>query len=528
MPYQYVIKNVKIYDGTGGKPYVSDVLIKGEKIEKIGKELKALEEIDGTGLCLSSGFIDAHTHSDTQLFVDPDRAHKLKMGVTSEIGGQCGWSRAPFAPDMKPEARNYLETVNGKREFVPQYETFEDYADYMENKIKLGAHQKVFTGHCMIRASVVGMDNRPMTEAELDRACALLEECMKQGSLGLSSGLVYAPSCYGTTEELAALCKVAAKYGGIYTTHMRNEADFVEEAVAEAINIARLSGIKLNISHLKTLYPHNFYKTEKILDMIDSAIAEGMDITFDVYPYEASSATMMSTLPPSYLSEGVDRMVERVTGKENIEILRKNLYEPTEKFSNPMKNIGPEKMLITRAVTTPEAVGKTIAEYAEMLGIDGVEAYAKLLADNRGAVSDVRFNMSDEMIAKLYKHPKCMVGTDGLFTSEKKLSHPRHFGSYPRYLGRFVREMKILPMEEGIRRITSMPAERYGLKTKGYVREGYDADLVLFDENTIIDHADYLDPFAANEGIKAVFVMGGIAVHDNVYTNLRNGKFYKK
>ena len=527
MGYKYVIKNVKIYDGTGEKPYVSDVLINGEKIEKIGKDLTALEIIDGTNLCLSPGFIDVHTHSDTQMFKDPDRAFKLKMGVTSEVSGQCGWSRAPFVSDMPESVRAYYESVNGSRALVPQFEKFTDYINAVEEE-GVGAHQKSFTGHCMLRGSTVGMENRPMKAKELDRACSLMEETMQEGSMGLSTGLVYAPSIYGTTDEVIALAKVAAKYGGIYTTHMRNEADFVEEAVDEAINIAKSADIPLNISHLKAMFPQNYDKAYKILDKIDKANAEGLDITFDVYPYDACSANILSTLPPSYNSHNVDWLCEHLTGKENVDILKKAFFEPTEKWENPVKNIGLGKMLIVRAEKTPDAIGKTFEEYANEKGIDPVEAYAYVIAENRGGVHDIRFSMSDEIIGDLYKHPKCMLGTDGLYSAGQTLSHPRHFGSFPRYLGRFIREKKILPFEEGIRRITSMSAERYGFKNKGYIKEGYDADMVLFDENTILDHSDYLDPFAKNDGIKAVFVMGRIAVYDNAYTNLRNGKFYKR
>lgn len=524
---QYLIRNVKIYDGTGSEPYVADVLTDGEKIARIETGLTALNVIDGTGLCLSPGFIDAHTHSDSQLFVDPDRAGKLLMGVTAEVNGQCGWSRAPLLSDAPETAKEFIYTVYGKPDRMAYFETFGEQMEGM-SAMKLGAHQKCFVGHHMLRASVVGMENRKATPAELDRMCGLMEEAMQSGALGFSTGLVYAPGIFSDTEELTALARVAARYGGIYSTHMRDESFRLEEAVDEAITVARAAGVPLNISHLKAQYPENWYKTEKILETIDRANADGCDITFDVYPYEACSATILSTLPPSYNTHGTAWTTEHLIGKENIETLRKALLEPTEVFENPFRSAGPENLLIVVAAKTPEAEGKTIAEYAGLRGIDTVEAYAEIIAKNECRVSDVRFSMSTDCIAKNYQHPCCMVGTDGLYTSRVKLSHPRHFGTFPRYLGRFVRDMGILPFAEGIRRVTAMPAERYGFVNKGYIREGYDADMVLFDENTLIDRADYLTPLAPNEGIKAVFVMGGIAVKDNLYTNLRNGKIYRR
>ena len=521
-----LIKNIKIYDGTGEKPYVSDVLVSGDKIEKIAKEIKCenAEVIDGTGLCLSSGFIDTHTHSDAQLFIDPDRKEKLRMGVTAEIGGQCGWSRAPLLPDAPEAAVSYIHSVYGPK--TPDFTTFKEFVDVMEKK-EIGAHQMCFVGHQYIRGSVVGMDDRAATQKELDKMCGLVEEAMQAGARGFSVGLVYAPGIYSTKNELVAIAKTVARYGGMFTSHIRNESNHVLDAVKEVIDVSMEAGVPLNISHMKAMFPQNWHYYEDILDLIDKSIAEGADITFDVYPYEASSATILSTLPPSYNSHGTDWLVEHLTGEENINILEKAMMEPTEEFENPFKNIGPDKMLLSYGKNTPDAIGKTIKEYADFKGIRPIEAYAEIIRENRGLAGDIRFNMSEEKIAMFYRHPKCLVGTDGLYNSGIRISHPRHFGTFPRYLGRFVRDMGVLSFEEGVSRLTGQAADRYGLKNKGYVKEGYDADLVIFDEKTIIDGATYMDQTIPNKGIKYVFVSGGIAVKDNEYTGLMNGKFIK-
>lgn len=518
-----LIKNIKVYDGTGKDAYVSSVFIKDGKIAKIG-ETDCKNVIDGTGLCLAPGFIDSHSHAETQMFIDPDRKEKLMMGVTLEVAGQCGSGKSPKLRSMPEKADLYFRRTGFHDD---DFETFRENTEAIRN-LKLGAHQTLFMGYNLVRGSVIGMENRKATRSELDRMKGLVAEAMQNGALGFTTGLVYPPCLYSDTEELIEVCKVVAKYGGMYTTHIRGEADTVLDALSEAITIAKTAGVPLNVSHLKAMYPQNYDKIDKMLEMIDKENANGMDITFDVYPYAASSATIMSTLPPSYNSNGIDWTVEHLTGKENIAKLERIINEGLEKWENPVKNIGTENMLIVEAQDTPECIGKTIKEISEMKGISPVEAYAYVIAANRGRVKDVRFCMSEENLKKLYAHPRSMVGTDGIYTSRSTLSHPRHFGTFPRYLGRFIREMKVLPMQEGIRRITGMPAERFGLKTKGKIKEGYDADLVIFDERTIIDNATFIEPKKTCTGIKKVFVMGEVAVDDGKYTGLRNGKYYSK
>ena len=524
---RFVIQNAKIYDGTGKSAYTADVLISDGRIAAFGQGICAEKVVDAAGLCLAPGFVDAHTHSDSQLFIDPDRAGKVKMGVTAEIGGQCGWSRAPLPDDAPKDALDYIYTIYGKPDVMPKFDTFAQQLEAMD-ALPLGAHQKCFVGHHMIHGSVVGMEDRPCTATELDRMCALTEEAMQAGALGLSTGLIYAPGVYARTEEVIALAKVVGKYGGMYTTHIRDEADHVVEAVREAMDIARAAEVPLNISHLKCMFPRNYEKGEIILHMIDEANASGMDVSFDVYPYEASSTTTLSTLPPSYLTCGMDQLVERLTGRENIEKLRDIIENTREDWENSVKNIGVDKMLITIARNTPEAVGKTIREYAQLRGLDDIEAYAEILAKNRGRVQSIHFCMSTENIAAFYRHPRAMLGTDGLYTSRIKLTHPRHFGSFPRYLGHFVRDMGILPMEEAIRRITAVPCERYGIPERGYIKEGYAADMVLFNQNTIIDRADYLDPQRPNVGIDSVYIGGELVMKDNEMTGIYNGKVFRR
>ncbi len=525
--YDVVFRGVEVFDGTGGESYTADVAIQDGKIAEIGTvEGSGVEEIEGKGLSLSPGFVDVHTHSDSQLLSDPSRMCKVMQGVTYEIGGQCGWSRGPAAPEIPAPGYNYLKTVNGGGKPITLYPTYNEFLASL-TKHKLGAHQMVFVGHHVLRASTVGMEDREPTEAELNRMKELLESAMQEGAPGYSTGLVYAPGCYSKTPELIELAKVVGKYGGIYTTHMRNEADHLVDSVKETIQIAKEAGVTTNISHMKAQFKKNLPQLEEAIRLIDEANAEGCNIFFDVYPYEACSATILSTLPPSYLSHDMDWLLEELSTPEGVDKLEKAILDPTEYFENPLLNAGFDKDLIAVAARTPDAVGKTIHEYAVEKGMRDIEAYAYIITENRGSVTDIRFTMSNESLAFLYGHPLSMLGTDGLYAGGKRIAHPRAFASFPRYLGRLIREQKVLPFNKAIRRITGLPADRYHLANKGYIKVGYDADLVLFNKDTIIDQATYTDPFLPNIGIEMVFVGGEAEVVNNRATGVLNGKVYK-
>ena len=525
--YDIVFRNVEVFDGTGKESFCADVFLKDGKIAQIGcTGARAAEEIDGRGLSLAPGFIDVHTHSDTQLFPDPSRMCKLMQGVTSEIGGQCGWSRGPADPEIPEDGYEYLKAANNGGKPLKLYPSYSELLEAI-SKVRLGANQMVFVGHHVLRASTVGMENRKPTERELSRMKDLLKSAMQEGAPGLSTGLVYAPGCYSSTEELIELSRIVAQYNGIYTTHMRNEADGVLDSVKEVIRIAKETGVSVNISHLKAMYRKNLPKLDQALELIDQACSEGCDITFDVYPYEACSATILSTLPPSYLSHGMQWLMEELSSPEGIDRLEKAILEPTEVWGNPLLNAGYDKDVIAVANATPEVAGKSIHEIAVEKGMRDVEAYAYLITKNEGSVTDIRFTMFEESLAALYRHPHCMVGTDGLYYGGRLLSHPRAFGTFPRYLGRFVRQQKILSFAEAIRHITGLPAERYRVAGKGFIREGFDADLVLFNKDTIIDQATYQNPFLPNIGIEMVLVGGQAAVVRNIPTGVLNGKVLK-
>lgn len=522
--FDVVFRNAEIIDGTGGPARCADVAVQNGRIIRVGPvDERGRVEYDCDGLVLAPGFIDVHTHSDGQLFADPSRLCKLRQGVTTEIGGNCGSGLGPIADPVNPVYARFAGIVSGSRFATTYARMLSDQAEQ-----RPGCHQLTFVGHRPLRGSVMGMDDREATAEELEKMKALLDEAMRQGAPGFSTGLVYAPSCYGRTQEIIELCKVVAKYDGIYTTHMRNEADGLLDSVAETVRIAREAGVQTQISHLKVMYQKNRHLLPKALELIEQANAEGCRITFDVYPYDACSANYLSTLPPSYLSHGIDWLVKEVSTPEGTARLEKAIKEPTEVWENPLLNAGFDKDLLCITAETPDAQGKTYHDYAVEHGMTDVEAYAYIISKNGANGQDIRFLMSEDDLAMLYKHPLCMVGTDGLYTGTQTCTHPRGLATFPRYLARFIREQKVLSMEEGVRRLTGLAADTFHLSGKGYIKEGYDADMVLFNKNTIRDHATYTNPLLPNEGIKAVFVLGQAAVVDNLATGVYNGTILKR
>lgn len=518
------IKNVNIIDGSGTPAFKGSVLFEGKKILSVMRDENAVVEdaeiIDGQGLTLAPGFIDAHTHADNvQLFGEPDRESKLQQGVTTEVGGNCGSSLFPLsAEEFNRDPKSCAAFVAAK-----PFETFESYKKTVD-EMHPGTNIITFVGQKVLRFGACMMNRGPATPKELDYMKGRLKESMEEGALGMSTGLVYAPSCYAGDDEIVELLKVVARYGGIYSTHIRNEADRSVESLQEAINMAEKAGVALQVSHLKSMYPVNYHKLPQMLEMIDKAIDRGMDVYFDVYPYTGTSSSTTSSLPPSYLSMGADKLSEYLGTPEGVEKLREDmLIHPTEMWENPLKNIGGKGFLLTRSEYVPEASGKYLSEYAEMLGVDEVAALSDFLSRNHCLTADVRFSMNEENVEMAYKHDRALVGSDGIYMGHGIMSHPRAFHTFPRYLAHYIRERKLYTMEEGVRRMTGLTADRFNIENKGYIREGYDADLVLFNPETIQDTGTYENPFTKPEGIERVIVGGETRVLRKELVGAGNG-----
>lgn len=526
--FDLIIENVRIYDGTGASPFHGHVAVKNGKIAAVQKDRfpeTASERIDAAGLSLSPGFIDSHSHADEEIFTNPGRDHVLRMGVTTEIAGQCGHTESPYPEDVDPKLYSMASGNFGGH----PYASFSRLASDAE-KLPLGVNEAWFTGHGALRTSVMGFENRKAAEEEICSMKSLLQEEMEGGALGFSTGLAYVPGIYSDVRELSELAKVLKPYGGIYTSHTRSESAGLFDAVQEVIDIARIAGVTGNISHFKACYPDFWDRMDEALSMVDAARAEGLDITMDAYPYIAVSTTTLSAMPSAFLTGGAEAFAESLSDPSVREAVRKEIYEidsPT--WDNALKHAGPERFLVVSASETPEYEGLTYTEIAERLSLDPFDAVVWMLQKNHGHVMDVRFIMTEENVEKVLRHPVCTVGSDGIWIKERdRTCHPRALGTFPRYLGHYIRERGILSREEGIRRITGLPALRYGLSGKGFLLPGYDADLVLFDYDSIRDGGDFQDPFRKNEGIEKVFLAGELVLSENEPTGSRKGKFLRR
>ena len=521
--FDLIINNALIYDGSGNPAFYGNVGVKNGKIIEISKDRLdgGTAIVDASGLCLAPGFIDVHSHADYAFADDPHRLHVLRMGVTTEIAGNCGKTLSPALPEMEPSVQEF---INPDAKLYPSLKEELEECESWE----IGPNQRYFAGHGPLRASVMGLRSEAATEEEIRRMQEILVNEMQQGAAGYSTGLSYVPGIYSNTHELTELAKAVAPYGGMYTTHSRSESMGLFDSVQECIHIAREAKIPVNISHFKCVGQPFWERCEQALAMIDNANAEGLDISLDAYPYTAASTTTLTAIPPKYLDKGAVAFAKSLEDPKIVEAIRKEIYEINDpSWDNSMYYVGLENFLIVRADETPWAIGKTYAQVARDLGKEPFDAVVYLLKLNRANVRECRFSMCEENVEMILKHPRCMVGSDGTIRKFDKINHPRGIGTFPRYLGRYIRERKILSREEGIHRITGMPAQRYRLQGKGFIREGYDADLVLFDYETILDHADYVNPFQLNEGIHRVYVGGKLNVQDNAPMGNWNGKILR-
>ena len=502
--YDLIIKNGRIIDGTGSPAYLSDLAIKDGKIARIAQNITGGKQvIDATGLTVTPGFIDSHSHSESSIVPYPDQVEKAEQGITTSIGGQCGASRAPAG-------------IGHTGSEI--YKTMGTFLDAVKD-IPLGSNLATFVGHGTLRKAVVGLYDRDPSEEELQKMGELLREGMEHGALGISFGLTYPPGCFAKIEELIYLATVAAQCGGLAAAHIRDEGYQLIEACEEFIHILKASGARGVISHHKAMYPENWGKVNVTLEMIDRANREGCEVYCDVYPYTASDTTVSSRfIPKTYRSGGTPAMVKNLKDTQIREKIKKvNI----EKF-------GPEDdlrwTLISRCPAFPEYLGLRLNEIAKLRGQDVYDTVFDLIIENKNDCEAFYFLMCEADMETVLSHPKAMVCTDSSVRGNEQIYHPRLRGSFPRVLGRYVRQRGIVALPEMIRKMTSMPAAVYGLHSKGLLQEGLDADICIFDADKIIDRSDYTDCHARAEGLNYVLINGKVAVENAVYNGTRAGK----
>nr|WP_320146804.1 D-aminoacylase [uncultured Anaeromusa sp.] len=523
-----LIKQVKVLDGTGNPGFIADVGVVKGKIQEVGFiTIKAKLVIDGNGLCVSPGFIDPHAHDEGCPFFDEAVLNKLSQGVTTDISGNCGQSLAPVSERYWKENQSVHALINPP-ECMHEFTSFGKFLDVVDKK-KIGVNMGFLVGHAALRIAVMGLENREPSLAELEQMKVYLRESLEQGALGLSAGLLYPPGSIAKQDEFVELCKVIKEKNAIFTIHIRDEGDYVIESVQEAIEIAKRSGAFVNISHHKAIGKKNWGKVNTTLKMIEEANQDGLNVGFDQYPYNANCTYLNTILPPSYLVREREQLVLNLREPQFRGRVKEDILACRERWDNFVVNVGFAGMLIIKADKTPDAVGKTVSEYANALKKDPFDTALDLLVDNHLDVIAVYFSMSDDDVETVMKNPYGMVGTDGIYMKNREKTHPRVAASFPRVLGRYVREKKVLQLEEAIRKMTSLPAQRLHLKNKGLIKEEFDADLVVFDANTIMDNADFIvDSYAPNTGIRYVIVAGEVALKDNLYTHAASGKVIRR
>lgn len=526
--YDYLIKNAEIIDGSGAKSYTGSVAIDSDKIKIIppGAVPEAKQVIDAKGKILCPGFIDAHTHGDMPLGQEFASFSKINQGITTQLGGMCGMSMAPVDP-------KYVEMVQASMgmllaEFPDEMATFTNYEKYMDyaRKIAVPENTKFLVGHLTLRVAAMGYENRKPTAAEMANMKAMLEEALQAGAGGLSSGLVYVPSAYGDEEELSELCKVVAKHDGIYTTHMRNESNKCIEAVQESINTCRKSGVDLVISHHKFQGVSNWGNSRVTLEMINHANeVEGLSVHCDQYPYTASQTQLSVVAPPEYYDHGMEGMVKYLKDPVMRDRIRKDMYNPEHPYENYLLNSGGWKgVMISKSVNLPEIEGMTIQAYADKIGKDPFDVFCDVMIANDGVATAIYFTMCDEDLFRIIQNKYVMVGSDGILRAADDQPHPRALGTFPHAIRIFVKENGLMPLEEMIHKMTGMTAKVTKMPNKGLIRDGYDADLVIFDYDRLYDRADYKNPNLPCEGIDYVFVNGQLTYRDMKLTGAKAGR----
>jgi len=527
-----VIKNGIIVDGTGNPWFRNDIAIKDGKIVKIGKvKEKGEVEIDATGLVVSPGFIDMHNHSDMTILPYPNAESYIMQGVTTAIVGNCGLSMAPINPDKVDLLKRYLGTFLTKDfEYGWDWKTLGEFCKKVE-KQGTTINLAPLVGHGTVRIAVKGFDSSEPSKDELEEMKALIAQAMEEGAFGMSTGLIYPPGSYATTEEIIELAKVVGEYGGIYTTHMRNEGKYLIEAVEEAIRIGKEAGVPVEISHHKASGKPNWGKVCATLRLMERARKIGVEVNCDVYPYTAGSTTITALLPTWALEGGVEKMLERLKDKETREKIKTEIEEDKMKGENFLKAAGWCGVLISQC-SIEKYEGKTLEEILKEKGQfdNPYDGFFDWLLEINGDAAMVVFLMDEEDVKTVLSHPLSMVISDSWVTAPTAggKPHPRTYGTFPRVLGKYVREEKLLSLEEAIRKMTSLPAAKLRLQGRGLIKEGFWADFVIFDSNKIKDKATYQNPHQYPEGIKYVIVNGQIAVENGKLTGKRPGKVIKK
>ncbi|MEY2400952.1 MAG: N-acyl-D-amino-acid deacylase [Ilumatobacteraceae bacterium] len=524
--FDLVICNASVIDGTGAPARPGDVGVTGDRITAIGqieRDAPALRTIDARGRVVCPGFVDIHTHSDLTLVEDGIGESKLRQGVTTEVVGNCSFSAFPIEPERLGLHADHLARATAP--LTPWWTDFNGYADALLER-GLALNVATLAGHGTLRVAAMGVDERPPTAEEMRRMERDLDDALEQGAFGMSTGLTHVPSSYGDFDEVAALARVLAARGALYATHSRAVAPDERAAVAEAIDIGRRTGVTVEFSHLAINRPERWGTGDELLALFDAARAEGIDIFFDVYPYDASSSSLTQYLPPWVQAGGTEAMIARLAVPEQ---RRRALADMAEGWFGGIPWLW-DRFVVSSA---PDGYGitQTLTELSASEGIEPYELTLQLCERYGNELQVVLFYRSDEDVAKFLAHPLAVIGSDGnaiALEQPAACPHPRNFGTFPRVLGVYTRERGVLELADAVRKMTAEPARRLGLVDRGTLTVGAIADIVLFDPTTVVDNAGFGEAPHPPTGIDVVVVAGTVVLDHGSISTDRPGRVLRR
>jgi N-acyl-D-amino-acid deacylase len=526
--FDVIIRGGTVYDGTGAEPKNVDVAIRGDRIAEIGdlKTAKAKTVVDASGLAVAPGFINMLSWSNESLIQDGRSQSEIRQGVTTEIMGE-GESMGP----VNDGVREHMLREQSDIKYEIKWNTLAEYLRYLETR-GVSCNVASFIGATTIRENVIGFEDKPPAPEQLEQMRQLVRKEMEAGALGIGTSLIYPPAFYAKTDELIELCKVAAKYQGKYISHMRSEGNRLLEGLDELIRISREAGIPAEVYHIKAAGQQNWPKIDDSLSRIEAVQKEGMKITADMYTYTAGGTGLDASLPPWTEDGGYPALFKRLRNPATREKIKAQVKTPTDEWENMyLAAGGPEHILLVgfKSENLKPLTGKTLAEIAKMRGKDPIDTAMDLIAEDESRIGTIYFIISEENIRKELSKPWISFGSDeasqapeGVFL--KSNPHPRAYGNFARVLGKYVRDEKVIPLTEAVRRLSALPATNLGLDHRGFIKKGMFADVVVFDPATISDRATFEKPHQYAIGVKHVFVNGAQVIKDGEHTGAKPGR----
>ncbi len=525
--YDILIKNGSIIDGSGSKPYISDIAIIDKKIVKIDKNIKESTKkvIDAQDKKVVPGFIDMHSHDEIEIFNTSTVEPKVKQGVTTVVNGNCGIGFIPVNEEKIDDLYDFASKLFNIENIDIDWKNYEMYKEKFKED-KLGINIVNLIPHGALRIAVMGYKDKKANENELKDMGNLLDEYIKDGAYGMSTGLLYPPCSYADLDELIYLSKVLSEYNKIFTIHMRNESDQIMKSVKDAVEIAKQSGVSVEISHLNISGKDNWGKSKEVLKFIKKARKKGYSINCDQYPYKAGSTFLSALLPQWSLDGGTNRLIERLKeNKDNIKKrIKKDIENGLEGWDNIIKSCGWDNIIINsvKSENKKNIVGKSLKEISRENNIDKYELLYKLIVEENGEVTVLIFSVDEKDLHRIFKTDYVMVGSDGIKLEGKP--HPRLYGTYFKILDEFVKQKCLVSLEEAIKKMTFLPAKKLNLEKRGLIKEDYFADLVIFDYDKIKDVATYENPEVTGDGIEYVIINGSINVIGKELVAKKGGK----